>query len=141
MITNSFDPASPAVFSTEDLFDKVQPMADVCIVTFSKTLADHVLAHFPCDTLAILPGLNGDLPVCLLKDQAPRIAFYMSPITAAGAGIKMEEAAAATGVRRFVLFGSCGALDSALTEGRLIPHRSLPGRGPATTRARRPYIR
>lgn len=121
MITNSFDPHTPPIFTAEDLVRPAsQPLADVCIITFSKTVMDHALAHFPSRAIAALPALNGDRPVYLLENQSPRIAFYMSPITSAGAGMKMEDAAVATGVKRFVLFGSCGALDSALTEGRLI---------------------
>lgn len=120
MITNSFDPHTPPVFTTDDVYGKTEPRADVCIVTFSKTVRDHALAHFPCREIAVLEGLNGAQPIYLIQSEGPRIAFYMSPITSAGAGLKMEEAASATGVKRFVLFGSCGALDSALTEGRLI---------------------
>ena len=120
MITSSFDPNTPPVFTPKDIFGEIAPLADICIVTFSKVVLDHALANFPCRIIGNLPALNGDRDIYLLENQSPRIAFYMSPITSAGAGMKMEEAAAAIGVRRFVLFGSCGALDSALTEGHLI---------------------
>ncbi len=120
MITGSFDPNTPPIFTPKDIFGEVDCLADICIITFSKVVLEHVLAHFPCRKIASLPALNGDQAVYLLENQTPRIAFYMSPITSAGAGLKMEDAAAAIGARRFVLFGSCGALDSALTEGHLI---------------------
>lgn len=122
MITSSFDPNSPPVFTTADIYPPVAPMAEVCIVTFSKTVMDHVLAHFKGQVMASIAALNGDRPVYLLENQGegPRIAMYMSPTTSSASAMMMEDVAAATGIRRFVLFGSCGALDSALTEGHLI---------------------
>ena len=122
MITSSFDPNSPPVFTTADIYPPVAPMAEVCIVTFSKTVMDHVLAHFKGQVLVSIAALNGDRPVYLLENQgeSPCIAMYMSPTTSSAAAMMMEDVAAATGIRRFVLFGSCGALDSALTEGKLI---------------------
>ncbi len=121
MITSSFDPHTPPIFTAEDMVRSAeQALADVVIITFSKTVLEHVLAQFPTKAIAALPALNGDRTVYLLENQSPRIAFYMSPITSAGAGMKLEEAAVATGAKHFVLFGSCGALDSALTEGHLI---------------------
>ncbi|NLX83718.1 MAG: nucleoside phosphorylase [Clostridiales bacterium] len=120
MIINSFDPHTPAVFGPEAVYQAPgRPLCEVMMLTFSSEVIAHALARYPHQQLAVLPGLNGDKPIYQFKDD-PRIAFMMLPITAAHAGMTVEEAAQITGCRRFVLFGSCGALDAALTEGRLI---------------------
>ncbi|NLE69632.1 MAG: nucleoside phosphorylase [Clostridiales bacterium] len=121
MITSSFDPHTPAVFGPEALYKAPeQPLFDVMILTFSKTVIDHALSAFDCHTDAALPGLNGDKPVYSLVHEGRSYGFMMMPVTAAHAGMMLEEAARVTGCRSFVLFGSCGALDSSLTEGKLI---------------------
>lgn len=121
MITSSFDPHTPAVFGPEALYDAPdQPLFDTMILTFSSVVIDHALKHFKGRTAAVLPGLNGDKPVYSLEHKGRTHGFMMLPVTAAHAGMMVEEAARVTGCRSFVLFGSCGALDSALTEGKLI---------------------
>jgi uridine phosphorylase len=121
MITSSFDPHSPAVFGPEGLYPAPpKPLCEVMIITFSKTVLDHALQHFNCRQIAFLPGLNGGMPIYGLNHEGHTIGFVMSPITAPVAGMTIEDCAHITGARRFVLFGSCGALDASLTEGRLI---------------------
>ena len=120
MIIHSYDPHTQPVFGPEHLYPDAGDMLDILIVTFSKTVRDHALAHYTCEQEALLPGLNGDNPIYRLTGEERRVGFIMSPITAAHCGMTVEEAARVTGARHFVLFGSCGALDAELTEGRLI---------------------
>ena len=120
MITESFDPHSLPVFGPEDLYTKQEKLADVCIITFSKEVIDHALQHFDCKQAAVINTLNGDRPIYTMDHKGQRIAFYMSPITAAGCATNLEDAIFLTGAAHYILFGSCGALDSVLTEGKLI---------------------
>ena len=120
MITQSFDPHSLPVFGPEDMYEKSGKLADVCIITFSKAVIDHALAQFDCKQEAVIVTLGGDKPIYTMDYKGQRVAFYMSPITAAGCATNLEDAILLTGARHYVLFGSCGALDSALTEGKLI---------------------
>ncbi|NLW20005.1 MAG: nucleoside phosphorylase [Clostridiales bacterium] len=119
MITSSFDPA-PGIISPDMLVDRVDGLPDTCVITFSKTVLDHVLARYPHQAACLVPALNGERTIWRLAACGLDLLFYMSPITSAGAGLMLEQVAAATGARRFILFGSCGALTSSLTEGRLI---------------------
>jgi len=119
MITNSFDPDS-GIIEPAALFAPMEGLPDTCVITFSKTVLEHALHQYEHSLALSLPGLNGDKPVYRLRHEGIETLLYMSPITAAGAGLTLEEVACATGARRFILFGSCGALDQQLTEGRLI---------------------
>lgn len=120
MITSSFDPHTPPVFGPEALYPAPErPLCEVMILTFSNEVIAHAQARFAHEQIAAIPGLNGERPIYRIKEQ-PRIGFMMLPITAAHAGMTVEEAAQITGCKQFVLFGSCGALDADLTEGRLI---------------------
>lgn len=120
MITHSFDPHSLPIFGPEDLYTKRDKLADICIITFSKAVIDHALAHFDCEVAAIINTLSGDKPIYTMDYKGRRIAFFMSAITAAGCATNLEDAILLTGAEHYILFGSCGALDSAITEGKLI---------------------
>lgn len=119
MITSSFDPA-PGIISPEMLNTRKPGLPGTCLVTFSQAVLRHALARFPHEEALGIQGLNGTRTAFVLRDGDFKVLLYMSPITAAGAGLVLEEMAQATGASRFVLFGSCGALDKELTEGRLI---------------------
>jgi purine-nucleoside phosphorylase len=119
MITNSFDPA-PGIISPEMLYERRENLPRSCIITFSKTVLDHVLARYPHREAFVIPRLEGPKTFWLLRDGAFETLFYLSPITSAGAGMLLEDIAQISGATHFVLFGSCGALDKGLTEGRLI---------------------
>lgn len=120
MIIDAFDPVSPAVFGPEDLLGARGDLADVCVVTFSLTALEHALLRFHPRQIAAIPALNGERPIYLLEEAGKRIAFYLSPITAADAGMSLEDAAWLTGARHFVVYGSCGSMDASHTEGKLI---------------------
>ncbi|NLC31948.1 MAG: nucleoside phosphorylase [Clostridiales bacterium] len=120
MITQSFDPHSQPVFGPEDIYTRQNKLADICIITFSKAVIEHALSHFDCKISAVINTLAGENPIYTMHYKQRVIAFYMSPITAAGCATSMEDAILLTGARHYILFGSCGALDSTLTEGKLI---------------------
>lgn len=120
MITQSFDPHSRPVFGPEDLYTKGEKLADVCIITLSKEVIDHAQSQFDCKKAAVINSLNGEKPIYTLDYKGKCIAFFMSPITSAGCATALEDAIFLTGAHHYILFGSCGALDQALTEGKLI---------------------
>ncbi len=120
MITHSFDPHSPAVLSPEDLCGKQGNLSDVCLITFSHVALSHALQRFAHRQIAVMDTLNGDRPIYQLDYKGRQIACYMSPITSAGAGTSLEQAAQLIGAKHYVLFGSCGALDAGIAEGKLI---------------------
>lgn len=120
MITHSFDPNSPSVFGPEALYQPIDRPVERCLISFSHRVIEHALKQYECETLAVIDSLNGPRPFYCLTHRGQRIAFYMSPITAAGAGTVFEEARHVLGLRKLLCFGSCGALDKSLGEGHLI---------------------
>lgn len=120
MITSSFDPHTEPIFGPQHIYSPQEKLADVCLITFSKTVIDHALERFDCKAVATINALNGDKHIYAMNYKGMTIAFYLSPITAAGCATNLEDAIVLTGARHYVLFGSCGALDSSLTEGKLI---------------------
>ena len=120
MITNSFDPLSPETFTPQQVVSPADEPVERLLVTFSSDVVQHALRAYPCEEIAALSTLNGVRPSYRLSHNGRQIAFVMSPITAAGAVTFLEQLRAQIGYTKLMVFGSCGALDSALPEGRLI---------------------
>ncbi len=120
MIIDAFDPVSPAIFGPEQVFGTRGDLADACVLTFSLTAFEHAVVRFRPRQAGSLPALNGERPICLIEEEGLRIAFLLCPITSAGAGACLEDAAWLTGAKHFVVYGSCGSLDASHTEGKLI---------------------
>ena len=130
MINHSFDPHSPPIISAHQLHSPVEAPIERCLITFSHEVVTHALKAFDCEQAATVSTLNGDKPIYSLDYQGQRLAFYMSPITAAGAGTMLEQAAAVMGFNKVFCFGSCGALQGELQEGALIlPSRAYRDEG------------
>ena len=118
MITDSFDPRTPAVISPRKAENA--PKADVCIITFSYEIERHAVERYPVREIASLWCASGRTPVYALDRGGKTIAFYRTyvgaPITVALA----EDAAAAVDCRRFVLFGGAGCLDREIAHGKVM---------------------
>ena len=119
-ITDSFDPVGKPLITPADSYRKSPYALDVCVINFSQKIMD---------------ALIGDGVVELLEaDRVRCVACYFpvyrvcgtnigivkatvgAPITAALA----EEMSYVYSCRKFVMFGSCGGLDSSIAPGKLI---------------------
>lgn len=120
MITDSFDPLSPPLFTAEDMTSPLPEAIDRCIITFSQDVLSHALTAYQPSQVGTMNMLNGPRPVYRLVHLGHAIALAMSPITSAGAGNFVAQLQALVGFSKLLCFGSCGALSSQLQEGHLI---------------------
>ncbi len=117
-IIESFDESRPLI--GPEHFYKQGHIADICIVTFSHKVLEDVLETYECKKEVCAATGNGKIPIYSLTHGTNNILFYMSPIGSAIAGCIMEEVSWLTGAKHFIVFGSCGSLDDALTDGKFI---------------------
>ncbi|MGN0906393.1 MAG: nucleoside phosphorylase [Bullifex sp.] len=117
---DSFFDSSEVIISPENLFGKRETIADVCIVTFSKEVFSHFLSSFESSEAAVLHAACGDIPVRKFTPDGKPVLIYLSYTGAPASGAIMDEVRCMTGASRFIVFGSCGSLDSKATAGRLI---------------------
>lgn len=130
MITDSYDIASEAVISPRDAYGAQGQLCDVCVLTFSKVIMEHVLEAFSCRRLAHIAACNGGTTVYGLEHGGRTVGIYLSPIGSALAATDVIEANWLTGAERFVMFGSAGSLDRHVTEGRyVVPTRAYRDEG------------
>lgn len=120
MIHESFDRLTEAVIDPEKVYGKREKQCDACVLTFSRKAEKDALKAFLCEKLAEIGCVNGNIPIHALVHGGRKVAFYRSPVSAAGAGCCLEEARCLTGASKYVLFGSCGSLDREIPAGMLI---------------------
>lgn len=117
-IIDSFDESRP-LLNPENIYTKGS-IADICIVTFSHEVLEDVLKRYDYKEETCAATANGKIQVYSFLKGNDKILFYMSPIGAACAGCIMDEVSYLTGATNFIVFGSCGSLDPAVTSGKLI---------------------
>ena len=120
MITDSFSSASEPVISREAIFGPQRHLVDVCVVTYSDVIFQSVLDTFVCEQIAQIRACNGVRPIYAFTYQGRKIGCYLSSISSAAAATDLMEANWLIGASRFIVFGSCGCLDRAATQGRYI---------------------
>lgn len=120
MIDHAFDDKTPPVITPELFYGEREKVCDICIVTFSVHVMEEIMKRFACSKVAEIGSVNGNRPVYVLEYKGKKIAFYMTMISSAGTGNCLEEARCLIGARHYIIFGSCGALDREVGEGRIV---------------------
>ena len=120
MITDSFEPTAEAIISPASFVPEQRHLCDTAIGTFSREIFSEVQARFKCTQIDELKAANHTKPILLLEHEGLKFAFYLSEIGSAMAATDMIELNWYTGATKFILYGSCGALDEARTRGKYV---------------------
>jgi len=120
MITETFDDITKAIINPDNFYGKQDKICDICIVTFSNVVVSNILKDFSCTQVAEIGSANGNIPIYTFTYRGNEFAFYMSLVTSPGAETCIEEAHCLIGATKYVMFGTCGALDKEITAGKLI---------------------
>ncbi len=128
-ITDSFDATTDEIIKATSEVTPLPGFPTTAITCFDPATFNLVTAEFGLTPLPTVTTSTGPLDVWALDDGGQRFAFYRSPMGAPFAAITMEHAIA-RGVRRFVVFGSCGVLDSsAIATDLIVPTRAYRDEG------------
>lgn len=119
-IINSFDNKSKALIDVGAFYKKSRKLTDICIVTFSIHVKRMFLQKFKSQIIGNSSTANGPIDVYLFEVNGKKLLFYLSPIGAATAAAVMHEVAYVSGATKFIVYGSCGVLDSEKCSGKLI---------------------
>ncbi|MGM9619068.1 MAG: nucleoside phosphorylase [Oscillospiraceae bacterium] len=120
MITDSFDSKTEPVFSPGAFYGEQRHICEVCLVTFSKAIFEHLLERFPCEKIAEIDACNGAVPIYAFPYRGKKLAFYLSHVGSTGAATDVIEVNWLTGATKFVMFGSAGSLNRQATEGKYV---------------------
>lgn len=120
MITDSYSSEKESLFSPGAFLGERKYIYDIAITTFSHEIFTAVTEKYPHTEVAGIGSANGRRPIYLLDVDGKKIIFYMSSIGSCLAGIDIIEAQWQTGIKKLIVFGSAGALDSEATNGKYV---------------------
>lgn len=125
-----YDISSSAVMTLHDFYGERRNIVDTCLIILSTVLHDCLLSHYECSEIGRFHACNGDIVLYQIMYKDKKIAFYLSAIGSALASQACYEASWLSGATKFVMCGSCGALDSEKVQGRyIIPTEAYRGEG------------
>lgn len=120
MITESYSEEREALFSPGAFLGERKYLCDTAIATFSVEIYQAVIDKYPHREVGKINSANGRKPIYAIEINGKEIVFYLSSIGACLAGIDIIDMQWQTGVKNLIIFGSCGALDSEVTNGKYI---------------------
>ena len=120
VITDSFDNISEAVLTPKAFFGEQKNICDIAVATFSREIFDSVLSEYPNTKIGELRSVNLIRPIYLVETEGVKFSFYMSLVGSSPCATDVIEVNWMTGAHKFILFGSCGALDNERTSGKYI---------------------
>ena len=120
MIIDSFDNTTKPIISLKDYYGERKHLVDVCLITFSRKIADHILSAYNCEKIAEIGAANGYYPIYKFAYRDKEIAFYLSGIGSTLASQFAIEANWLTGASKFIMFGSAGSLDREKTANKFV---------------------
>lgn len=109
----------PALFSPCDIIERKENFPEICVSTFSESIIQKFASLDHSEKIAELSNANGAIPVYKICYKGTDIAFYTSTVGAPACVSEFEEIIA-MGVKKFVLFGSCGVLDDDKVKDKII---------------------
>lgn len=120
MITDSFDHTSEPIISPMSFFGEKKFFSSIAVATFSREIYPAVLARYENEQVGEMRAANRIRPIHLITVGGRKIVFYLSEIGAALAATDVIAVHWQTGADKFILFGSAGSLDKAVTSGKYV---------------------
>ena len=129
MLLTEFDRSKQAVINPDMMFHKVPDFPETLVSVFSHQLFDAVLKFLGGKVIAETSDVDGIWPVYEVTYKDKRFAFYKARL-GAPACVGCFEDVIPMGVKRIILLGNCGVLDSSIKDcGIIIPTKAIRDEG------------
>lgn len=115
-ITKTYDPSDEAILQPTHLSKPIEGFPDTAIVVFSRYMLNTILQHYTCVTIG---SMSDGRMVYETTYKGKSLSFFRTSIGAPPTVALLEEIIV-KGVRKILLFGSCGTLDRELTDGSIV---------------------
>ena len=119
MILTEFDPAKKAVINPEDLITPVEGMPEVAVACYSHVTFERMIAELDAEILAETHTANGVELIYKAAYQGTPVALFMIDV-GAPMSVGILEEVFMMGVKKAVIFGTCGVLDKRIGDCSVI---------------------
>ena len=117
-IINSYDGNREAILNPENMVSRVENFPETVLASFQKGIVRELHELFQPQEFDALDCVYR-VPVYRFSYKERELALYMSPLGGPASAGVLEEIIT-KGAERVLFFGTCGALDNARTDGKLI---------------------
>ena len=129
MLLTEFDRSKQAIINPDMMFHKVPDFPETLVSVFSHELFKAVLNFLGGKVIAETADVDGIWPVYEVTYKGKRFAFYKARL-GAPACVGCFEDVIPMGVKRIILLGNCGVLDSSIKDcGIIIPTKAIRDEG------------
>lgn len=129
MILEEFDSNEIAVINPSDINETLQNFPETVVACFSRVTFDRITANFQCFELVRTSMANVDIPVYEIEYEGERLAIFNAPV-GAPACVAIVEDMIIYGMKRLVVFGTCGIFDAEIAESSIIiPYQAIRDEG------------
>ncbi|PIE78378.1 MAG: phosphorylase [Candidatus Delongbacteria bacterium] len=119
MILEEFDEEKTAIINPEDIFSKIDGIPKVAISCFAQTTFNRLVDELGAEIISYVGCANGRIPLYKANYKNKEFVLYMSSVGAAS-NIGNLEGIIARGVEKFIIFGTCGVLDSSISDYSIV---------------------
>ena len=129
MILEEFDENRQAIINPEDLVEALPDFPETVVSCFARDTFKRMLADFQHELLASTSMANIEIPIYKVFVEEREIALFNAPV-GASACVAILEDLIAFGMKKLVLFGTCGVLNEDIKETSIIvPHTAIRDEG------------
>lgn len=119
MILEEFDNDRRAIINPEDLIETLPDFPELVVSCFARATFERMLMSFRHEQVATTSMANIEIPIYRIIVKGTPIALFNAPV-GASACVAILEDLIAFGMKKLVLFGTCGVLDEAIKETSII---------------------
>lgn len=129
IILSEFDSVKTAVINPENLIEPVKDMPEIAVTCYSKETFDRILSEMDTEIIAATGTANGETPIYKTVYKNKDIALFMIDV-GAPMSVAMLEDVFMMGVKKAVVFGTCGVLDQQIEDcSIIIPYSAVRDEG------------
>lgn len=129
MILEEFDNNRRAIINPEDLIETLPDFPELVVACFARATFERMLMSFRHEQVATTSMANIEIPIYRIIVKGTPIALFNAPV-GASACVAILEDLIAFGMKKLVLFGTCGVLDENIGETSVIvPHLAIRDEG------------
>ncbi len=118
MIVNSFDDKSEAKINPK--FNPDAYELDVCILTFSKVIEQHVLNNYKCEKIGEIEDAADTRTIYKIDYKGKKIGFFKTYVGAPSCVGSIETSSSRIRTNKFIVFGGAGCLNKEIVHGKVM---------------------
>ena len=103
----------------EMLVSRIENISQYALSSFSKGIVTYIVKKYNAKKIAEFESSNGEIPIYSFTYNNIPVIIYLSRVGAAASTIQYEEIIS-MGVKKLIMFGSCGAMLPMIEKGQII---------------------